>query len=100
MCRLAGPLVLAELGWMTMGIVDTMMVGRMRNSAEAIGAVSLGGILFYTVAILGNGLLLGLDTLVSQAAGHFQRWPRYRRGCHRDLLLRWPRRCSAFGRPS
>ena len=28
MLRLAIPLVLAELGWMTMGVVDTMMVGR------------------------------------------------------------------------
>jgi len=36
MLRLAIPLVLAELGWMTMAIVDTMMVGRQANSAEAI----------------------------------------------------------------
>ena len=42
MLRLALPLVLAELGWMTMAIVDTMMVGRQANSAVAIGAVSLG----------------------------------------------------------
>ena len=42
MLRLAIPLVLAELGWMTMGVVDTMMVGRQANSAVAIGAVSLG----------------------------------------------------------
>ena len=41
MLRLAIPLVLAELGWMTMAIVDTMMVGRQANSAVAIGAVSL-----------------------------------------------------------
>ena len=62
--RLAGPLVLAEIGWMTMGLVDTMMVGRLGESAEAIGAVSIGGILFYAVAIFGAGLLLGLDTLI------------------------------------
>ena len=65
--RLAAPLMLAELGWMMMGTVDTMMVGRL--SATAIGAVSLGGVLFYTVAICGAGLLLGLDPLVSQAFG-------------------------------
>jgi hypothetical protein len=35
--RLALPLVLAEIGWMTMGIVDTMMVGRLPDSAAAIG---------------------------------------------------------------
>ena len=30
---LALPLVLAELGWMSMGIVDTILVGRLPNSA-------------------------------------------------------------------
>lgn len=69
MLRLAMPLVFAELGWMTMGIVDTMMVGRQANSAVAIGAVSLGGILYIAVAIFGTGLMLGLDTLVSHAYG-------------------------------
>jgi MATE family multidrug resistance protein len=69
MLQLAWPLVLAELGWMSMGIVDTMMVGRLPASAVAIGAVSLGGVVFYTVAFFGSGLLLGLDTLVSQAFG-------------------------------
>ena len=36
---------------MTMAIVDTMMVGRQAHSAEAIGAVSLGSILFNSAAI-------------------------------------------------
>src|SRR5215472_2480210 len=69
MVRLAIPLVLAELGWMTMAIVDTMMVGRQAHSAEAIGAVSLGSILFNSLAIFGTGLMLGLDTLVSHSYG-------------------------------
>jgi MATE family multidrug resistance protein len=69
MLRLAFPLVLAELGWMTMAIVDTMMVGRQANSAEAIGAVSLGSVLFNAAAIFGTGLMLGLDTLVSHSYG-------------------------------
>ena len=69
MLRLAIPLVLAELGWMTMGIVDTMMVGRQADSAVAIGAVSLGSIAYYVVAIFGTGLMLGLDTLVSHSYG-------------------------------
>ena len=67
MLVLATPLVLAELGWMAMGIEDTMFVGRI--GAEAIGAISVGTTIFYTIAILGGGLLLGLDTLISQAAG-------------------------------
>src|SRR5271170_8353931 len=69
MLALATPIVLAELGWMTMGIVDTMMVGRQASSAVAIGAVSLGSILYYVVAIFGTGLMLGLDTLVSHSYG-------------------------------
>src|SRR5277367_4145617 len=67
MARLAAPLILAEVGWMTMGAVDTMAVGRV--SAAAIGAVSLGTMIFYTVGVFASGLLLGLDTLVSQAFG-------------------------------
>ena len=67
MLRLAWPMVLANLSWVTMGIVDTMMVGRV--SPVAIGAVSLGGVVFFTVATFGYALLLGLDTLVPQAFG-------------------------------
>lgn len=67
MIRLAAPLVLAEVGWMMMGVVDTMAVGRV--SADAIGAVSIGTTIFYNVGIFGGGLLLGLDTLIAQAFG-------------------------------
>jgi multidrug resistance protein, MATE family len=67
MLALAVPLVFAELGWMAMGIVDTMFVGRV--SAEAIGAVSIGTTVYYTISIFAGGLLLGLDTLVAQAFG-------------------------------
>lgn len=69
MLRLAIPIVLAELGWMAMGVVDTIMVGRLPDSAAAIGAVSVGGTIFYTVALFGSAVLLGLDTLVSQSFG-------------------------------
>lgn len=64
---LAGPVILAELGWMAMGVVDTIIVGRL--GPEAIGAVSVGGVFFFTVAVFGMGMLLGLDTLISQAFG-------------------------------
>jgi MATE family multidrug resistance protein len=67
------------LGWMGMGIVDTMMVGRV--SAQAIGAVSLGSVLFYAVAMFGSGLMLGLDTLVSRSYG-----ARRLMDCHHSLV--------------
>lgn len=52
-----------------MGIVDTIMVGRLPNSAIAIGATGLGQSLYNSLAIFGAGLLLGLDTFVAQAHG-------------------------------
>src|SRR4026209_278629 len=67
MFTLAVPVVNAELGWMTMGLVDTVMVGRL--GPEAIGAVGIGSSLFMGVCIFAMGLLLGLDTLVSHAFG-------------------------------
>src|SRR5205807_559954 len=69
MLRLAAPLVLSELGWLSMNFVDTIVVGHLPDSATAIGAVSVGTILFYCVAIFGSSIMLGLDTLISQAFG-------------------------------
>ena len=81
MLNLAMPIIMAELGWTTMSIVDTMMVGRQSDSAVAIGAVSLGSIIYYVAAIFGTGLMLGLDTLVSHSygAGDFEE-------VHRSLI--------------
>jgi len=67
MVTLAVPVVLSELGWMAMGVVDTIMVGRL--GPAAIGAVALGNAICYTPSIFGVGLMLGLDTLVAQAYG-------------------------------
>ncbi|MEQ1758357.1 MAG: MATE family efflux transporter [Vicinamibacterales bacterium] len=65
--RIATPVVIAEIGWMSMGLVDTVMVGPL--GPEAIAATGLGGGVFTAIGIFGMGLLLGLDTLVSQAFG-------------------------------
>lgn len=79
MSRLAAPIVVAEVGWMAMGIVDTMMVGRV--GASAIAAVSLGTMLFYFFGICGGGALLGLDTLVARSFGAGDL-----RDCRRSLI--------------
>ena len=78
MVTLSVPVVLSELGWMAQGIVDTIMVGKL--GPAAIGAVALGNAVYYTLAIVGIGLLLGLDTLVSQAYGR-----KDHEECHRWL---------------
>lgn len=67
MVKLAVPVVLSELGWMLMGVVDTIMVGRL--GPAAIGAVAVGNAVCYTPSMFGMGLMLGLDTLVAQAYG-------------------------------
>src|SRR6202162_3020216 len=79
--RLDLPLVLGELGWMSIVIVDTVMVGHLAHIATAMGAVSLGSNIFIVLALFGAGLLMGLDTLVSQAFGAGQR-----EDCHRSLV--------------
>ena len=78
--RLAAPVVVAEVGWVAMQLVDIGMVGRL--GPEAIGAVGVGSALFLAFGVFGMGLLLGLDTLVSQAYGagarsECRRWLRH-----------------------
>ena len=67
MLRLAAPLALAELAWIAMGFVDIVMAGRL--GPAAIGAGSVGNMLFFPIAVAGTGMLLGMDTLVAQAFG-------------------------------
>ena len=82
--KLAGPVVLAEIGWMGMGIVDTMMVGGL--GPAAISATGLGSGVFTAAAIFGMGLMLGLDALVSQAYGAGDR-EECERWLHHGVLL-------------
>jgi MATE family multidrug resistance protein len=77
--RLAIPVVMAELGWMAMGVVDTIMVGPL--GPQAISAAGVGNSMHIAFAIFGMGILLGLDTLVSQAFG-----ARDIKQCHRLFL--------------
>ena len=76
MLKIAIPVVLAELGWMTMGVVDAVMVGPL--GPEAISAAGVGNAMHIAFAIFGMAIMLGLDTLVSQAYG-----ARDLRDCHR-----------------
>src|SRR5918998_23213 len=65
--RLAVPVIAIEVGLMLMGSVDTMFVGRV--SGTALAAVAMGHAYLWVVAILGIGILMALDPLVSQAQG-------------------------------
>jgi MATE family multidrug resistance protein len=84
LCRLAVPVVVVQLGLMLMGVVDTVMVGRL--SAEALGAVALGNLFFFTAAVIGWGTLMALDPVVAQAVGARDE-PAIARGLQRGIIL-------------
>lgn len=67
MVRLALPIVAVQLGHMLMGVVDTLMVGRV--SPDALAGVALGNLYYFGAVIFGWGLLLALDPVVAQALG-------------------------------
>ncbi|QDU66754.1 MATE family efflux transporter [Engelhardtia mirabilis] len=70
--RLAGPVVLAQLGMMAMGTVDTVMVGHLPADGTAriaLAAVGMGNVIFFAGASFAMGVLMSLDPVVSQALG-------------------------------
>src|ERR1700733_8695225 len=69
MLRLALPLVVAGLGWRGVGGGGTVMVGHLPRPAVTISSVALGQVLYNTLAFGVGGVLLGLDTYISQAHG-------------------------------
>ena len=65
--RLALPLAAAQAGMQLMGLVDVAVLGRL--GATELGASGLGNSLFFTIAIIGMGIVMGIDPLVSQSLG-------------------------------
>ncbi len=82
--ELAAPIVVVQVGMMAMGVVDTMMVGRV--SAAALAAVALGNLYFFVIAIFGVGVLMALDPVIAQAVGAGDR-PAIARGLQRAMTL-------------
>ena len=64
---LAAPVTLVQVGLMSMGAVDTVMVGRV--SAVDLAAVAIGNLYFFIMAIFGQGVLYALDPVIAQAVG-------------------------------
>ena len=65
--RLAGPVIASRLGIMTMGLVDTIAVGR--HSAAELGFLALAWAPTAVVLTTSIGLLSGVQVLTSQAIG-------------------------------
>jgi multidrug resistance protein, MATE family len=65
--RLAAPLILVYAGYNVMGLVDTIIVGRL--NAAALGGVGIGNGIFNALSLVGLGAVLGVDPLAAQAIG-------------------------------
>lgn len=85
--RLAVPVTAVEIGLMLMGTVDTMFAGRV--SGLALASVAMGHAYLWVVAILGIGILMVLDPIVSQAVGAGDETA-LARGVQRALVLVFP----------
>jgi multidrug resistance protein, MATE family len=70
--KLAGPVVLAQLGMMAMGTVDQIMVGHLDGeevAKAALAAVGLGNLLYMFLAVFASATVMAVDPIVSQALG-------------------------------
>ena len=65
--KIALPVMLGQLGQVTVGIVDSLMIGRLGTSNLA--AVSVANGIFFVVLIFGIGLSTAITPLVAQADG-------------------------------
>lgn len=77
--RLAGPIVVSQLGQVGMNTADTVMVGPL--GATPLAAAGLGSAIHWLTTVVCIGILVGMSPMVSQAygAGDFER-------CRRALV--------------
>ncbi|MEG1897894.1 MAG: MATE family efflux transporter, partial [Mucinivorans sp.] len=71
--RLALPVIIAQVGQMSVQLVDTLMVGQL--GAVPLAGVSFANSLMLPISIAGMGLAMGLTPLVGRATarGDFSR---------------------------
>lgn len=65
--RVAGPIILSQLGTVGMNTMDTLMVGPL--GATSLAAAGLGTALHSVLLMMSMGLLFGMTPLVSQSFG-------------------------------
>lgn len=65
--HLAYPVMLSQLGQVSVGVADSMMVGRL--GAIPLAAASLGNSIFFVIMMFGIGVSMGITPLVSVAEG-------------------------------
>lgn len=64
---LAAPIVVTQLGTMLMGVVDMLMVGSLGR--DALAGAALGSVWTMGTLVLGMGLVLGIDPILTHAHG-------------------------------
>lgn len=64
---LGTPVAITQVSILTMGLVDTWMVGRL--GPVELAAVALGDACFFTLLVMAIGIVSALDPLISQAHG-------------------------------
>ena len=65
--RLALPLAAAQAGTQLMSVVDIAVLGR--YGAKELAGSGLANAMFFAVSILGMGVVMGIDPMISQAIG-------------------------------
>ena len=65
--RVAGPIVVGQLGGIAMNTTDTIMVGPL--GAESLAAAGLANALYMSMLMVCTGILMAMSPLVSQAFG-------------------------------
>jgi MATE family multidrug resistance protein len=65
--RLAVPIALTQIGMVLYGTVDMMFVGRLGSGA--IAAVGLGSMTYFTLFVIGMGVVMGIDSHSAKAFG-------------------------------
>src|SRR5687768_189367 len=65
--RLAAPLAAAQAGTQLMGLVDVSVLGRL--GARELAASGLGNAVFFSISVIGMGMMFGIDPMISQAIG-------------------------------
>jgi MATE family multidrug resistance protein len=64
---LAAPVVATQLAQISMGFVDTIMVGHL--SSDALAGIALGNSIFFTTVVIAMGVVMAVGPMVSQAFG-------------------------------
>jgi MATE family multidrug resistance protein len=67
LASLAIPVCATQVGSMLLGLVDTVMVGRV--SVNAIAAAALANVWIFGTIMFANGIVFGIDPLIAQAHG-------------------------------